>query len=187
MSSYISYNFQSRRSLETLEKYPEFVKLLNKIADCYDSHIRWGYGSFDDSYIHEFKNALNDVCFEKVLENHNDTLMARVYYDMPEDIISIERIYRQHHHYSPILDNFVNELILPFEEWISIATEVLEEPEILRIFLKIINLQERFEKKEDLIFTKAEIDSLVEDLKDYIKNGNEGNTFSIDYVNDCNP
>lgn len=171
--SLISYNFQSEGSLEIIEKYPEFVKLLNKIADCYDSHIRWGhFSSFEDSYIHEFKNTLEDVCFEKVLENHNDTLMARVYYNMPDDIISIERIYRQHHTYSTILNNFVKELILPFEEWISVATEILEEPEILRIFLKTINLQERFEKKKDFISAREEINNLVEDLKDYIKNGN---------------
>ncbi len=171
------FYIHTSKNLEVLENNTEFINLLNKIEDSYRIPVNNDYFDSYEYFIHKIKSALNDVCFDKIIENHNDTIKARVFYDMPENIIRLERSYRQRR---SSIDDFVKELPISFEEWISMAKEVLEEPELLEIFVNLIDSLSPL-KEITIGDITYNLDELHKEIKNLLENGNEGNTLSLDY------
>ena len=90
-----NFYIHTSKNLEILENNTEFINLLNKIGDSYRIPVNNDYFDSYEYFIHKIKSALDDVCFDKTIEYHNDTIKARIFYDMPENIIWLERSYRR--------------------------------------------------------------------------------------------
>ena len=172
-----NFYFHTSKNLEILENNTEFINLLNKIGDSYRIPVNNDYFDSYEYFIHRIKSVLDDVCFDKTIENHNDTIKARIFYDMPENIIWLERSYRQRR---SSIDDFVKELPVPFEEWISMAKEVLEEPEILEIFVNLIDSLNPL-KEITIGDITYKLDELHEEIKNLLENGNKGDILSLNY------
>lgn len=124
------------------------------------------YGKNDSGMRNKIRDAIRDSSFEKVLENSNDTLKARIFFDMPENIDWFFRIYEDRYRYSIWLNNenftsFCSSLPISIEDWGNYAKEVLEDPEILKLFVEIDENREKISKS-------YEYSRMIEKLQEYV-------------------
>ena len=70
-----NFYFHTSKNLEILENDTEFINLLNKIGDSYGIPVNNDYFDSYEYFIHKIKRVLGDVCFDKIIENHNGVAM----------------------------------------------------------------------------------------------------------------
>lgn len=124
------------------------------------------YGKNDSGMRNKIRDAIRDSSFEKVLENSNDTLKARIFFDMPINIDRFFEIYENRYCYSIWYSNehftsFCNSLPISIEDWGNYAKEVLEDPEILKLFVEIDENREKISKS-------YEYSRMIEKLQEYV-------------------
>lgn len=124
------------------------------------------YGKNDSGMRDKIRDAIRDSSFEKVLENSNDTLKARIFFDMPINIDWFFRIYENRCCYSNWQNNeyftsFCNLLPISIEDWGNYAKEVFEDPEILKLFVEI-------DENREKIFKSYEYSSIMKKLQEYV-------------------
>lgn len=124
------------------------------------------YGKNDSDMRNKIRDAIRDSSFEKVLENSNDTLKARIFFDMPINIDCFFGIYENRYCYSSWHNNenftsFCSSLPISIEDWGNYAKEVLEDPEILKLFVEIDENREKISKS-------YEYSRMIEKLQEYV-------------------
>lgn len=151
-----------------LRKNEDLHKYFNKIIEAREQGRK---------FYEKVNNAIKDISFEKILENSNNTLIARVYYDMPDNIDWITKYCMSINFYYAIwtsnknFTNFIQSLPISINEWGKHAKEVLEDPEVLKIFIKMeeeLELERNIAKLQEIVDNEEVVETIVDRLNEIL-------------------
>lgn len=155
---------------EFLRKNEDLHKYFNKIIEAREQGIK-------SSIYEKVNDAIKDISFEKILENSDNTLIARVYYDMPDNINRITKHCMSPNFYHAIwisnknFTNFIQSLPISINEWGKHAKEVLEDPEVLKIFIEMeeeLELERNIAKLQEIVDNEEVVETIVDRLNEIL-------------------
>lgn len=165
-----SYSYQFVNLDQFSKEIISDKKLLNyleQIWDLYNSMVSDERGRY--YWFELLLDEIKEVVFNKIIENREDTRVARIYYNFSDQFNDLFHLFSRYKRYSsPYIetdyDKFREKIIslVSIDEWKNYIYDILEEPEILKVICDYNQEKDDFEKANELC------NALMNSLSEYV-------------------
>lgn len=165
-----SYSYQFVNSDQFSKEIISDKKLLNyleQIWDLYNSMVSDERGRY--YWFELLSDEIKEVVFNKIIENREDTRVARIYYNFSDQFNDLFGLFNRYKRYSSSYietdyDKFREKIIslVSIDEWKNYIYDILEEPEILKVICDYNQEKDDLEKANELC------NALMNNLSEFI-------------------
>lgn len=167
MNSY-SYQFvNSDQFSKEIISDKKLLYYLEQIWDLYNSMVSDERGRY--YWFELLSDEIKEVVFNKIIENKEDTRVARIYYNFSDQFNDLFGLFNRYKRYSSSYietdyDKFREKIIslVSIDEWKNYIYDILEEPEILKVIC------DHNQEKDDLEKANELCNALMNNLSEYI-------------------